>query len=287
MKNLNLLTNNQLNNAGILFFSHNVIQYIPTGTISCFLYSDKEQVDIIDSKEFDNDLISNLESAHKYVISKINTAIIIKDELKHKTKLELPTEALREAITNAIIHKDYFVNSSIQINISPDKVEIINPGRLLFDKKELGKTSVQRNHILVDLIHRLGLAEKAGSGIKRIKKLIKEENLKVSFETESFFRVIFHRPIVDTRWVQSGHKQGEEDYLNPAQIRHKSSTNPAQIRHKWIVNYLNKNKRITNSIITTQFSINRDTAREDLNKLKSAKKIIKKGAGNNVWYELN
>jgi predicted HTH transcriptional regulator len=90
------------------------------------------------------------------------------------------------------------INSSIgkdQINISPDKVEIINPGKLLFPEEELGKRSVLRNPILVDLIHRLGLVEKAGSGIKRMQKLAKADNITVVFKTGMFFEVIFHRKI--------------------------------------------------------------------------------------------
>ena len=62
-----------------------------------------------------------------------------------------------------------------------------------------------RNPVLVDLVHRLGLVEKAGSGIKRIKKLMKENDSKIEFEVESFFNVNFYR-----------------------QIRHKSAANPTK-----------------------------------------------------------
>jgi len=148
----NFRKSSNLDSAGILFFSKNVKRYYPTAIVSCFLYSDKEQTEIIDSKEFTEDFMSNLNNAYKYLLSKLNTAIIIKDELKHKTRLELPREALREAIINAMIHKDYNINSPVQINISPDKVEITNPGRLLFPKEELGERSVLRNPILVDLM---------------------------------------------------------------------------------------------------------------------------------------
>jgi len=248
LNNLNLLTNNKLNNVGILFFSKNIQYYYPTAIISCFLYSDKEQTEIIDSKEFMGDFMSNLNNAYNYLISKLNTAIIIKDELKHKTKLELPKEAVREAIINAMIHKDYNINSPVQINIAPDKVEIINPGRLLFPKEELGKRSVLRNPILVDLIHRLGLVEKAGSGIKRMQRLAKEDNVNVEFKTGMFFEVIFYRI-----------------------IRSKSEANPKQIRSK------SEDERL--------YWIHRDTAIEDLKSLMKQNKIVRKGRGNNVWYE--
>ena len=69
-------------------------------------------------------------------------------------------------------------------------------------------------------------------------------------------------------------------------IGHKSDRNRTQIRHRWILKYLKTHKEIRNSIVAKEFLINRDTARNDLNKLIEQGKIIKKGAGNNVWYEL-
>ncbi len=265
--NLNLKANDKLNNAGILFFTKNIKKYFQTAIISCFLYSDEEQIDIIDSKEFTGNFITNLEEAYKYLISKLNNAMILDGELKHRKKLELPREALRETIINAMIHKDYFINSNVQINISPDRVEVVNPGILLFPKSVLGKISVYRNPILADLMQRINEIEKAGSGIKRIKRYCKQDNIKVRFETGEFFRTIFYR--------------------GKGQIRHKSVTNPSQIRYNWILKYLKINKTIKNSIITKQFSINRDTAREDLYKLIKENIIIKKGGGSNVWYEIN
>jgi len=206
LDNLNLLTDGALNNAGVLFFSKNAKRYHPTAIISCFLYADTEQVNIIDTKEFTEDLISNLNNAYKYLLSKLNTAIIIEGGLKHKTKLELPEEALREAIINALIHRDYLFPANVQINISPDKVEIINPGKLLFPIEELGKRNVLRNPILVDLAHRLGLVEKAGSGIKRMKKMMDEEGLEMEFEVGTYFSTIFHRRTSDAHRTQIGRR---------------------------------------------------------------------------------
>ncbi|MCD6239433.1 MAG: DeoR family transcriptional regulator, partial [Thermotogae bacterium] len=206
------------------------------------------------------DFVSNLDNAYNYLISKLNTAIIIKDELKHKTRLELPKEALREAIINAMIHRDYNINSPVQINISPDKVEITNPGKLLFPKEELGKRSVLRNPILVDLVYRSGLVEKAGSGIKRIQRLAKEDNINVEFRTGMFFEVVFYR-----------------------KIRRKSDK---QTREKRILDYLKENKVIKTADVMNQFSIVKDTAARDLKSLIKQNKIVRKGRGNNVWYEL-
>ena len=284
LNNLNLRTNNKLNNAGILFFSNNVKYYYPTAIVSCFLYSDKEQTEIIDSKEFAEDFISNLNNAYKYLISKLNTAIIIKDELKHKTKLELPEEVLREAIINAMIHRDYNINSPVQINISPDKVEIINPGKLLFPKEELGKRRVLRNPILVDIIHRLGLVEKAGSGIKRIRKLAKEDNVIVEFKTGMFFEVIFQRKLKNRTQIRSKVDTNVDANVD-ANVDTNVDTKPL-IRQKWILNYIQKKGKIKSKLVQSKFNISKEIVSRDLRLLIKQDKIIRKGGGNNVWYEL-
>ena len=212
----------------------------------------------------------------------------LKNELKHETKLELPKEALREAIINAMIHRDYNINSSVQINISPDKVEIINPGRLLFPKEELGKRSVLRNPILVDLIHRLGLVEKAGSGIKRMQKLAKEDNVTVEFKTGMFFEVIFHRKI-DNRTENRSKSE-----VKPKQIGWNSDVIRTQLgrnsdtktRQRWILDCLEQKGTIKSVEIINRFHIVKDTASRDLKYLIEGDKIVRKGGGNNVWYEL-
>jgi predicted HTH transcriptional regulator len=177
-----------------------------------------------------------------------------------------------------MIHRDYFYPASIQIHISKDRLEITNPGQLLFPKKELGKRSAHRNPVLVDIAHRLGLAEKAGSGIKRIRKMISENKTGISFEAESFFTITFYR--VDANVAAK------------SDIRRKSDANPTQIRRKsdaieqWIIKYLQNENKITSQEVRTNFNIHKDTAVKYLNKLVYQNKIVKKGGGNNVWYEI-
>jgi len=103
---------------------------------------------------------------------------------------EIPEEALRETLINAMVHRDYFPNGVVQIDVFPNRIEISNPGKLLFDVRELGKISIARNPIIFDLVYRLGYVEKIGSGISRIRSLVPD----VKFEiTSNWFRVVFKR----------------------------------------------------------------------------------------------
>jgi len=106
---------------------------------------------------------------------------------------EIPEEVLRELILNAMVHRDYFSEGRVLIEIFKDRVEISNPGGLLFDRKDFGKKSISRNPLLVDLVHRLGLVEKVGSGINRVNEILKD---KISFEIDKdWFRVVIRREI--------------------------------------------------------------------------------------------
>ncbi|MCK4808808.1 MAG: winged helix-turn-helix transcriptional regulator [Candidatus Aenigmarchaeota archaeon] len=113
----------------------------------------------------------------------------------------MPEDALREALINSMVHRNYLSNGRIQINIFYDRIEISNPGGLLFDKKELGKKSLARNPLLLDLAYRLDLVEKIGSGIARIKALCETNKTKVKFMPDSdWFTVVFERKIGTSKY---------------------------------------------------------------------------------------
>src|SRR3989344_1610604 len=183
-----------MNNAGILLFAKEPEKFIRQNFVTCVLYKGTEKVDVIDRKDFKNDLLENYENAFAFLRQHLRLEYEIKGYGPRKEIPEIPYEALREAVINALIHRDYFEDRfGVFVEIFDDRVEITNKGKLLFDRKELGKISVPRNPIIFDMFHRLHLIEKIGSGINRIRRQIKEGGLKVKFETNDFFRIIFYR----------------------------------------------------------------------------------------------
>jgi len=182
------------NNAGILLFGKGIDRFIRNNKVSCILFKGKERVDIIDRKEFAGDLFLNYENALVFLKQHLKLEYIIKGGGPREERLEIPEEALKEALVNAVIHRDYFETGvNVSVDIFDDRVEITNWGKLLFDRKELGRISAARNPILFDMFYRVNLIEKAGSGIKRVRKLAKLWGIKVRFETSEFFRIVFGR----------------------------------------------------------------------------------------------
>ena len=118
-------------------------------------------------------------------------------EVQRKNILEIPEDALREAVINAVCHRDCFEKGTrVMIEIYDDRVEITNPGGAPkgITKENFGTMSVARNPIIASLLNRINYIERMGTGIVRIKHAMEIAELDAPiFEMNEFFRVIFKR----------------------------------------------------------------------------------------------
>ncbi len=193
LNNLGLITDGKINNAAVLLFSHNISKFFLNSIISCVLYETTTKTKIIDSADFDSGFVSNFNNAVIFALRNLRTEYIIKT-IEREEKQEIPEEVLRELIINAMTHRDYFSEGRILLEIYPDRIEISNPGSLLFNINDFGKTSLSRNPLLVDMVHRLRFVERVGSGISRVKDLLRD---KIEFEiSANWFRVIIKRNVL-------------------------------------------------------------------------------------------
>ena len=116
-----------------------------------------------------------IEAPVGWIESKLNTAYIIQ-EVRREKRLELPKEAIREAVVNALAHRDYRSAANARIHISLDRIEIISPGGLSAGVTEetLGSESRPRNALLFDFLYRMKAVKQVGSGIRRMRALCRE-----------------------------------------------------------------------------------------------------------------
>ena len=133
-----------------------------------------------------------------YILSKINTELII-EKIERKERLELPEEALREAVVNALVHRDHRSSANVQVYIFQDRVEIVSPGGLPAGmmEEDLGKKSIPRNPLLFNILYRMNAVDHIGSGIKRIQQACKDYGIDTpTMQVEdNWLTVIFQRPI--------------------------------------------------------------------------------------------
>ena len=117
-------------------------------------------------------------------------------ELQRTDVPVLPQRVVREAIVNAVMHRDYRVHSPTQVVRYSDRIEIYNAGYSLKPVEELGTgASELRNPILASILYDLSFAETKGSGIRTIRTLLREANLEepsfVSNVTGNSFRATY------------------------------------------------------------------------------------------------
>lgn len=185
------------NNTGILFFAKNLQEFYPHTAITCALYKGTEKVDVLDRRDFNEDIIFNINSAMNFLKQHIPVRYKMTGSLQRQEIPEIPYDALREAIINAVAHRDYFEKgSNVMVEMFDDRVEITNFGGLprSLNPKDFGKKSVLRNPNIANLLHRINYIEKMGTGISKIRRLVKEAGLPpVKFVFNTFFTTVFKR----------------------------------------------------------------------------------------------
>lgn len=162
------------------------------------ILSDKNSypgIDIIKFGASINEILDRTTVEHVSVLQQLSTAMEVFNRYLRFEMIEgatrftkdlVPREAFREAIANGLVHRTWDINSRMRVSIFPDRVEICSPGGLPtgLSKEEYlrGRVSVLRNPILAEVFFRLGLIEKFGTGILRIRESYRDEKELPKFE---------------------------------------------------------------------------------------------------------
>jgi ATP-dependent DNA helicase RecG len=163
-------------NAGVLFFAKNVRHFFNQAYVTCLLAKGTDKVHVLDRKDFDGGIVADIEDAMRFIERNTRTAWRI-EALRRQNIPEYPMKALREAITNAVMHRDWFIEgANVFVELYTDRIEVVSPGGLPkgMTLADLGTKSVRRNALIADLLHRIDFIEKAGTGVKRIRDEARE-----------------------------------------------------------------------------------------------------------------
>ena len=162
-------------------------------TIKVAVFKDEFCTEFRDSKEFGGSVFKQFEDVVNYLALCNKTVSTIKG-LVRTDKQDYPNEVIREALLNALVHRDYSFSGSIIINVNDSKMEFISLGGLLpglsTEDIRIG-VSQPRNKKLAEVFHRLRLIESYGTGIRRIFKLYENCPVQPSIEaTTNAFRIV-------------------------------------------------------------------------------------------------
>jgi ATP-dependent DNA helicase RecG len=196
-----LLSDGNMKNGGVLFFAKAPEAFIDIAEIRCVAFEGINKTQIIDDKIFGGPLMKQYLQAMQWLKGKLNVRYEIKGSGPRKEIWEIPETAFKEAIINALSHRDYYDKGArITIELFSNRIEISNPGGLTsaIKPKEFGTKSHSRNPLVFGLFERIDMVEKIGSGISRINDAMQEAKLsKPVFKTEGIFTVVFKRVTVE------------------------------------------------------------------------------------------
>lgn len=239
-------------------------------TLKIAIFEGKEKGIFKDRKEFKGSLLKQIAEAFEY-IDLINKTQATFEGLIRKDERDYPVEAIREALLNAVVHREYSFGASTLINIYEDRVEFLSLGGIVsglsLEAIMLG-VSQSRNEKLADVFYRLHLIEAYGTGIQKILLNYKNYNLKPVFKAETgAFQVI----------LPNIHYQSE--------IEEKIEKQPLVLadEYKKIINFLEYEKK-TRKEIQEYIGLSQSKVITMLRELLSLGLIAKIGNGKNTKY---
>ncbi len=182
-RQLNIEIDDNITNAGLLFFG-NPTKYFPYIKTRIITFSDETKSNVIDEKEFNDSVWLQLKESIKYLKSSLRRFKTIRG-IKREEKPEIPIEIIREGIANAIIHRNYLDTRETMIFIFPTKIQIINPGSFPPGVDPENPIHKPRNPLLAQYFYDIGIVDKYGSGIMRMKTLAQENNITIEYELKA------------------------------------------------------------------------------------------------------
>ena len=274
LKKFGLIKNGRLTNAAILFFGKEPQKFFPQAEVRCAKFKgDDVTKPFISMRVIGGRVQEQIEEAEKFVLSNIQKAAWIEPgKIERIEKWEYPPEAIREAIVNAICHRDYRSSGNVQIRIFDTRIEIWNPGRLpegiTIESLKKQHISKPRNRNIAKLLFLIKYIEQWGSGTNKMVEACLREGLpEPEFkEMGNDFCVILTRSRIHELLENS-------ELLNE--------------RQKQAIEYLKTKKTITSTEYKEIFKCSERTARMDLKKLVDLGIVKKVGKSKNIRYVLN
>lgn len=195
LSNMGILKNENLTLGGLLLFGKNPQQFKPMCTVHCIAVKGND----ISSNSFRNKkepFTGNLQEVYDKTLSFIiqNLKEVQKEDgFNSLGQLEIPIEAIQELLVNALIHRDYFINSSIKVFIFDNRIEIISPGKLpntLTVENIKTGISIIRNPILYSNAPYMLPFQGVGSGIMRAYRNYPDLELVNDTDRELFISIL-------------------------------------------------------------------------------------------------
>ena len=202
LTHLNIFDNNKLTHAALLLFGKEPQRFFISSEVRCALFhSTIVEKPIPSYKVFKGTVFELVVQTVEFILSKLDYSIGTRSEhIQIPGKYEIPKEVITEAVVNAIVHRDYTSNASVQVMMFRDRIEIWNPGTLPLgwstDKLKQLHTSVPANPLLAEPMYLAGYVERLGTGTSdMVQKSLAAGLAEPQFIQEDHFITILYRPL--------------------------------------------------------------------------------------------
>lgn len=270
-QNLKLITKEGfLKNGAVLFFAKEPERFFEKAVIRCVAFEGTDKRYIIDDKIMTGPLYQQFQKSMSWLHSKLDVRYDIEGEgAKPRREIwEIPETVFKEAIINSLAHRDYYDKGGrAAIELFEDRVEISNPGGLVsaIPRNEFGKRSLSRNPLIFGLFERMRMVEQIGSGISRMRDLMKEAGLTPpEFNIDGMFTVSFRRPFDFDKWVNKW-------------------VNNLTEKQTVILKAIHNNPKIKKAILQELTGFSATTLDNNLEILKKEKLLEREGTKGGIW----
>ncbi|MFH1653680.1 MAG: RNA-binding domain-containing protein [Pseudomonadota bacterium] len=170
-------------NGGLLFFGKSPQDWINVARVHLVRFVDSGMQQYSDQRIFEGSVWNIVEELEEYLRHNLKRPGGGTVGFKRVEKFEYPLDALREAILNAIVHRNYFDAGEIKIFIMPDRILIKNPGSFPPGVTPEAPEHRPRNPLLAQYFYDVGLVEKYGGGIEKMLSICNEKsNVSIKFD---------------------------------------------------------------------------------------------------------
>lgn len=245
-------------------------------TVKAAVFEGANQEVFQDRREFSGSLMQQLNEAYDYIDFHNRTHATF-HKLLRVDQRDYPEVAVREALLNSLVHRDYSFRASTLISIYEDRMEFVSIGGLLpgleLDDLMMG-VSICRNPHLANIFYRLQLIEAYGTGMKKIMAAYADVSVQPQITTTSnAFKIIL--PNMNTLTKTANTPETERRAVTPALNQYEEK----------IFQFLANNQKITRKEVQALLEVSQSKAGRILKEMVASGQMIQLGGGRTTRYE--
>ncbi len=297
LKKLSLVNkNNELLNAGYILFAKEAKLEMQMA-----IFATETKLTFLDIDQVFGNIFELIETGEGYIRKNIKWPVNFKSGGMERVEIpEIPLEAIREAIINSLIHRDFKNPKSNEVAIYKDRVEIFNPGEFPEGYKPedfiKGEGSIPRNPLIANTLYLSKDIEKWGSGFRRITEVCAKADVKVKFEIrKNGFMVIFYRKTDEELFDLTGENKidaksvalNDENVAKNVALKVKEKYPELRKVYIDIIEIISKNNYVTQEEIANKLKKTRNSIYRNIKALKDMGILERLGSKKNGNWKVN